>query len=276
MIDAHQHFWTLARDDYGWLSKDDPVLYRDFGPADLAPHLAQAGIAGSVLVQAAPTEDETRYLLSIAERTPWVRAVVGWVDLADPRVGDALDRLGEHAAFRGVRPMLQDLPDDAWILDDAPARGLRALEARGLGFDALVRPQHLPHLLRLLERHPELAVVVDHGAKPGIASGDFDAWARDIERIASGSRACCKLSGLVTEAATDWKLDDLRRWFEHLLACFGPGRLMWGSDWPVVDLAGGFERWRDATLELLGSLDAPARQAILGGTAADFYRIGTE
>ncbi len=273
MIDAHQHFWSLARDDYGWLSPDDRVLYRDFGPDDLGPHLARAGILRTVVVQAAPTLAETRYLLGLAATTDWVAGVVGWVDLASAEVEQNLDSFVSHAAFRGVRPMIQDIADDDWMLRDSLTLGLRALAQRNLSFDALVVPRHLPRLIRLLERHPDLSVVVDHAAKPPIRAGDFDSWASEIARMARQTNAYCKLSGLVTEAAGNWTPADLHPYVAHLLECFGSQRLMWGSDWPVVDLAGGFDRWRQASLELLAHLSDFECAAIFGGNAARFYAL---
>ena len=278
MIDSHQHFWTLARDDYGWLEPGDTVLYRDFGPEDLAPLLEEAGIAQSVLVQAAPTVAETRYLLGVAEQTDWVAAVVGWVPLDRPGVEHTLDELAAKPKFRGVRPMIQDIPQDDWMLGEALTPGFCAVAERGLSLDALVRPRHLPHLLRLLERHPDLPVVLDHGGKPEIRAACFDDWARDMAQIASQTSACCKLSGLVTEAAPQgqWRSEDLRPYVAHLLECFGPERLMWGSDWPVVDLAGGFARWRQATHGLIEALADGERGAILGETAKRFYRLDSK
>jgi L-fuconolactonase len=273
MIDAHQHFWSLTRDDYGWLSPDDAVLYRDFGPEQLEPHIAEAGISRTVLVQAAPTLAETHYLLGIAAATDWVAGVVGWVNLEAAEVERDLDTFVSHPAFRGVRPMIQDMADDDWMLGDSLTRGLQALNQRQLTFDALVLPRHLPRLIRLLDRHPDLRVVVDHAAKPSIRTGDFDAWASDMNRLASQTSACCKLSGLATEAAENWTASDLRPYVVHLLQCFGPQRLMWGSDWPVVDLAGGFDRWRQASVELLEGLGDPDRAAILGENAARFYAL---
>jgi L-fuconolactonase len=273
MIDAHQHFWTIARKDYGWLTPEDAVLYRDYGPADLAPHLQPAGITQTVVVQAAPTVDETRYLLALADETPWVAGVVGWVDLGAPDVAHTLDALASHRLFRGVRPMIQDIADDDWMLGDALTAGFQALVERDLGFDALVLPRHLPRLLRLLGRHPDLRVVVDHGAKPAIRDGAFDDWAQDVARLARETGACCKLSGLVAEADAGWQEADLRPYAEHLLACFGPERLLWGSDWPVVELAGGFERWRRASNGLLAGISEPERDAVLGGSATRFYRL---
>lgn len=273
MIDAHQHFWSVARDDYGWLSPSDPVLYRDFQPRDLAPLLEASGIRRSVVVQAAPTEAETRYLLDLAASTPWVAGVVGWVDLEARDAGERVAKLASSPRLLGVRPMIQDIPDDDWMLRETVAVGLRALVEHDLAFDALVMPRHLPRLLALLDRHPDLRAVVDHGAKPAIRDGAFDDWARDIGRIARETSACCKLSGLVTEARPDWTAEALRPYVAHLVECFGPERLLWGSDWPVVALAGGFERWRRASVELLADLTEPQRRAVLGGAAARFYRI---
>ncbi len=273
MIDAHQHFWTTKRDDYGWLTPEDATLYRDFGPDDLAPLIGGAGISRTVLVQAAPTVAETRFLLGIADRTEWVAGVVGWVALDEPGVEAHLDSLLRSPHLRGVRPMIQDIPDDDWMLREALAPGLQALRERALCFDALVHPRHLPRLLELLRRHPELRTVVDHAAKPEIRAGGFDGWAEDIAAVAGETDAFCKLSGLVTEAAPDWRPEDLRPYVAHLVECFGPERLMWGSDWPVVELAGGFERWRDASLALLSELDEEGRAAILGDTASRFYDL---
>ncbi len=250
------------------------MLYRDFGPADLVPRLEARGITQTVLVQAAPTVDETRYLLGLADRTPWVGAVVGWVPLDEPDAAlRALDELAAHPTLRGIRPMIQDLPDASWMLGEALTPGFERLIAAGLRFDALVKPPHLPHLLRLLERHPELRVVIDHGAKPDIAAGAFAAWAEPIARLARETGAVCKLSGLATEAGPDWSTADLRPFVDHLLACFGPDRLMWGSDWPVVELAGGFDPWWNATDTLLAELDETQRGAILEGTARRFYAL---
>ncbi len=274
MIDAHQHFWTTSRDDYGWLTPDDAVLYRDFGPADLEPLIDAAGIGRTVLVQAAPTVAETRYLLEIAEGADFVAGVVGWAPLDAPNAADVLDELAVHPKLVGVRPMIQDIADDDWMLGEAVGAGLHALAERDLAFDALVHPRHLTRLRELLDRNPTLRVVVDHAAKPSIAAGDFEGWAKDMAEIARETSACCKLSGLVTEASPDWATDDLRPFVDHLLDSFGPGRLMWGSDWPVVELAGGFGRWREATHVLLSELGEVERAEVLGGVAARFYRLG--
>lgn len=275
-VDAHQHFWRLSRGDYDWLTPDLSALHRDFEPADLEPLVAAAGIDRTVAVQAAPTTAETRFLLEIADATPWIAGVVGWVDLASASAPRELEALAEHPALRGIRPMIQDIEDDDWMLGDALRPGLASLVEHRLCFDALVHPRHLPNLLVLLARNPALPVVIDHAAKPDIAGGVREPWAGDLARIARETRAVCKLSGLVTEAAAEWKPDTLRPYVDHLLDCFGPERLLWGSDWPVVELAGGFAAWRDASRELLSPLSEAERSAVLGGNAARFYGLSTE
>jgi len=272
-IDSHQHFWSVERGDYGWLTPEQEVLYRDFGPADLEPLNRDAGVQRTVLVQAAPTVAETRFLLDLARRTSWIAGVVGWVDMASGEAPELLEALARDAKLRGVRPMIQDIPDLDWMLGPELEPALRALVELDLAFDALVRPVHLPNLLCLLERHPELRVVVDHGAKPSIAEGLIEPWASDLARIAGETGALCKLSGLVTEAGADWTPESLEPYLDRLLECFGPERLMWGSDWPVVDLAGGHASWRRVSEAYLSRLPATAREAILGGNAARFYQL---
>lgn len=273
-IDAHQHFWRLARGDYGWLTPDLATLYRDYEPGDLAPLLTERGIARTVLVQAAPTDAETDFLLELADQHASVGAVVGWVDLADSRAPERLDQLARHDCFRGVRPMIQDIDDDAWMLRDTLTPAFQAMTQLGLRFDALVLTRHLGHLVHLLDLHPDLPVVVDHGAKPDIASGGLKPWRKAMRPLAEHPGVYCKLSGLITEAAADWQIDDLRPYVEELFELFGADRLMWGSDWPVVNLAGGYAAWWEATKTLLADCSDADRDAMLGRTAGTFYGIG--
>jgi L-fuconolactonase len=275
-IDAHQHFWSLARGDYGWLRPELAPLYRDFLPADLAPLLAASGVHETIAVQAAPTVAETRYLLELAHGTPWIAGVVGWVDLEAPDAPSVIEALATDEKLVGVRPMIQDIADPSWMLRADLAPALRALERSGLTFDALVRPLHLRPLLALLERHPDLQVVVDHAAKPEIAGGAFEPWASELALVARETRACCKLSGLLTEAGSDRGLERLRPWAEHVLASFGAGRVMWGSDWPVVNLAGDYAGWRRTAEALLAPASAAERERVFGGTAARFYGVEKE
>jgi L-fuconolactonase len=271
-IDAHQHFWSLARGDYGWLTPALTPIYRDFSPNDLAPLLSARGIDKTILVQAAPTFAETLYLLELAERAPFVAGVVGWIDFDAADATSTIAKVAAgHPLLVGLRPMLHDIADDDWLLRPNLAAVFEAMTVQGLVLDALARPQHLPRVQEICERHPNLTVVVDHIAKPLIRERRLDPWRADIAAVARCSNAVCKLSGIATEAAPDWIVDGIKPYVDHVFEAFGPQRLLWGSDWPVVDLAGGYVRWWDATMALLKPLDAVARGAILGGNAARIY-----
>jgi L-fuconolactonase len=273
-LDAHQHVWRLDRGDYGWLTPALAPIYRDYSLADSKPHLDAAGIGGALLVQAAPTEAETGFLLEVAAASAGlVRGVIGWVDFEARDAHRRLERLARNPLLRGVRPMMQDIPDTDWMLGAALEPAFRAVVELELRFDALVQPRHLPNLRRLLDRHPDLRLVVDHAAKPRIAAGEREPWMSDMRAIARETGAWCKLSGLVTEASASWTVANLRPYADHLLDCFGPERLLWGSDWPVVELAGGFARWWAATAALLEPLEAASRERVLGENAAGFYGI---
>jgi L-fuconolactonase len=275
-VDAHHHVWRLERGDYGWLQPTSPhaPIYRDFGLDELRPSLAAAGIGATILVQAAPTVAETRYLLEVADASEGlVRGVVGWVDLAAPDAVATLAELAANPLLKSIRPMLHDLDDPAWILRDGVQPALSALTPLGLRFDALVRPRELKPLLRMLDRHPELAVVIDHCAKPDIAGGGWQPWADDIATIAANTSASCKLSGLVTEAGGDWTTTALRRYADHVLQCFGCERVLWGSDWPVLTLATSYAAWDAATRALLADLPVTDRNAVRGGNARRFYAL---
>ena len=277
-IDAHQHYWEPLRGDYDWMPPNDPVLARRYGPQDLAPALAAHGISHTVLVQAAATLEETEYLLGIADATPSVAAVVGWIDFEDPGQRRHLARLSRHPKFVGVRPMIQDIADVDWMLRPDIAWAFEALIDLDLTFDALGFPRHLDNFHSLISRYPDLRVVIDHCMKPQIRDhrGDpsaFDRWAAGMSRLAEDTGALCKLSGLVTESAEDWGVEDLRPCADHVLRAFGPKRVMWGSDWPVCRLRASYERWHDAATTLCADLGAEARDQIFGGTAARFYRL---
>jgi L-fuconolactonase len=270
-VDAHHHVWRIARGDYGWLTPDLPIC-RDYTLDDLRPLLGD--ITATVLVQAAPTEAETAFMLEVARGSGGlVRGVVGWTDLAHRDAPVRIARLADDPLAKGLRPMLQDIADTDWLLRGDLQPAITTIIEVGLRFDALVQPRHLSSLLCLLQRHPMLQVVIDHAAKPAIAEGAWEPWADDIARIARETAAFCKLSGLVTEAPPGWLADDLQRYTDHLLECFGANRLMWGSDWPVVDLAGGYSAWREATASLLAGLSLQERHAILGETARRFYQL---
>jgi L-fuconolactonase len=278
IIDAHHHLWKLARGDYGWIGGGvNPAVVaieRDY----LLEHYNMAArsnsVAGSVVVQAAPTIDETRWLLAQARASDGlVRGVVGWIDMVDPDAPRVLAELAQDRLLKGIRPMLQDIADVNWVLQRELDPAFRALIEHRLTFDVLIRPPHLEAALTLLQRYPELRAVIDHCAKPDIAGGMWQPWADLMRRIARETGAYCKLSGLVTEAKANWRVEDLRRYVEHILDCFGPERVVWGSDWPVMLLNADYERWLDATEALLQSLSAPERSRILWSNAIECYRL---
>jgi L-fuconolactonase len=275
-IDAHQHYWNPARGDYDWMPKDDSVLARPYGPADLKPHLDAHGIEGTVLVQAAATVNETEYMLGIADATPHVLGVVGWVDFERAEDRATLRRLAGHPKFRGVRPMIQDIADDGWMLRPEVQWGFRAVAEEGLVFDALGFPRHLANFLTILKRYPQMRVVVDHCMKPQIrdpAPESFRHWAEGMARIAGETGAFCKFSALVTEADPGWTVEDLRPCVEHVFAVFGPERILWGSDWPVCRLRCEYGRWRQVAETLTAHLPPAAKARVFGGTAAELYRL---
>ncbi|MDF0602270.1 amidohydrolase family protein [Psychromarinibacter sp. C21-152] len=275
-IDAHQHFWNPARGDHDWMPMDNETLARRYTPMDMAPAREAAGVAQTVLVQAAATVHETEYMLGIADATPHVGAVVGWVDFERPEDRAQLERLAGHPKFRGVRPMIQDIPDVDWMLKPEVQWGYRALAELGLSFDALGFPRHLANFLEVLTRYPEMRTVVDHCMKPDIAGHSpesFRVWADGMARIAGETGAYCKLSGLVTEAAADWSVEALRPYADHVLEVFGPARVMWGSDWPVVRLRCEYGDWLAAAEALTEGLSADEKARVFGGTAAEFYRL---
>ncbi len=275
-IDAHQHFWALERGDYGWLTPDLAPLYRDFGPDDLQRALTANRIDGTVLVQAAPTVAETKYMLALAAETPFVKGVVGWVDFEGADAVDQIATLAAHPALVGLRPMIQDIPDPDWMLRTDLGPAIEAMRAHGLVFDALTLPRHLTNLRRFIAAYPDLSVVIDHGSKPHIANRSFDAWATEMAGIAADTQASVKLSGLVTEAAQNWTVDDLKPYVEHLLEHFGPRRILWGSDWPVCTLAASYGTWCATTDVLLDGLSVADRAQILGLTAIRVYGLAAE
>lgn len=276
MIDAHQHYWNPARGDYDWMPMDNEILARQYAPADLTPHLKKYNIKATVLVQAAATIQETEYMLGIADAAPNVAGVVGWIDFEKPDDLTHLKRLAKHPKFLGVRPMIQDLPDVDWMLRSDVQWAFQAVSDLDLTFDALGFPQHLANFLTILKRYPDLRVVVDHCMKPQIRDHSPDNlafWADGMTRIAEQTKAFCKFSALVTEAKPDWSVADLRPYTDHLFTVFGPDRMMWGSDWPVCQLATTYEEWRDAAVELTSHLDEAGRAAVFGGTAKAFYQL---
>lgn len=273
VIDAHFHCWQLARDDYGWLTPELAPIYRDVAVKDWQAQSAPLGVRGGVLVQAAATEAETHFLLTQADASPGVLGVVGWVDMLAPDAPARIAALARHPRLKGLRPMLQDIADTQWILQPALAPALQAMVECGLVFDALVKPVHLPHIVTLARRHPDLRMVIDHAAKPDIAAGQWQPWADDMLRIAGETQAYCKLSGLMTEAGPKPAAGAVTRWAKRVLKSFGEQRVVWGSDWPVLELAGSYAQWWGETQQLLAPLDVASQAAVMGGNAKELYSL---
>jgi L-fuconolactonase len=277
-IDAHQHFWRLSKGFYGWLTPELEAIYADFEPAQMKPLLAAAGIDGTVTVQAVPDMRETEFLLRLAEKNPFIRGVVGWIDMETKDGIAALKRFGRNPLFKGIRPMIQEIMRVTWMLDAKLDPAYQTLVDLGLSFDALVKPQHLDTLAMLIGRHLDLSIIIDHGGKPAIreglgGAGGFDAWAPKIDRLARFPNVACKLSGLLTEAGPGATLDDLMPYLDHLYDVFGASRLMWGSDWPVLLLESDYARWNAMFAEWLSGKPDAARDEIMGGTATRLYRL---
>jgi L-fuconolactonase len=277
IVDSHQHFWDLERFDYPWLTDDLRPIRRNFSPSDLEPLLARRGVERTVVVQAISSVDETRYLLEIASRTEFVAGVVGWVDLAAPRVGTVLAdlRTGEGGHYLvGVRHQVHDEADPAWLLRDEVQHGLGEVADAGLTYDLLVRPRELPAALRIARAYSGLRLVVDHLAKPPIKAGEVEEWARAMAPFAELDNVYCKLSGMVTEADWNaWQPVDLVPYAQRVVEWFGEDRLMYGSDWPVCLLAASYGEVMDGLDEALGDLGDRARAKIYGGNAVAFYRL---
>ena len=276
MIDSHQHFWQPARGDYSWMPPDDPVLSRPYAPADLAASLEQTCVRQTVLVQAAPSVEETEYMLGIADATAHVAKVVGWINFEDPSQRQTLERLAQHPKFVGVRPMIQDIPDDKWMLRADVQWAYAAIIELDLTFDCLGFPRHLAHFHTLLTRYPEMRAVLDHCLKPQFrehSEANFQAWAEGMAALAADTQACCKISGLVTEADSDWRDATLKPYTDHVLNIFGAERVMWGSDWPVCRLRCSYADWHTQAQRLTEHLGPAAQQAIFSTTASNFYQI---
>ena len=275
IVDSHQHFWSLSTPWFDWPTPDLKPIYRDYAAEDLRPQVEAAGVSQTVIVQAAPRLEETTFILGIADETDFVAGVVGWIDLEQPGHLADLERFADNSKFRGVRPMIQSIPDVNWMLRPGLQPSLTAVERLGLTFDALVKPPHLEALVAFVDRYPNLPVVVDHGAKPEIAKGrdGFDAWADRIAAVAERPQVFCKLSGLLTEAGERTGVDDLRPFVDHLIDVFGPQRLMWGSDWPVVELAAPYSDWLAQARVFVAKLSETEQKLILGDVARMFYGL---
>ena len=269
VIDAHQHFWRLADRPGEWPTADLGPIFRDFEPADLEPLLKTAGVDGTVLVQTRESEDDTAYMLGLADCHDFIKGVVGWTDLKAANAPQRIAELVGHSKLKGFRPMLQGMSDLRWICDPAVEPAITAMIAHDLSFDALILPPHLPHFHEFAERNSQLRIVIDHGAKPCIADGKISEWRKGMEALSLLPNVHAKLSGLLTEAGGQ-PYQSVRPYAETILDLFGAERVMWGSDWPVLRLAGDYQSWHDQCREIV---PVQRHDAVFGGNASTFYRL---
>lgn len=262
LIDSHHHLWKYSVEQYGWINDEMSVLKRDFLAPELREVASQSGVDGFVSVQARQILEETTTLLEIAASEPLIRGVVGWVPLADPNVATILDQLSSEKLLKGVRHVVQDEPDDRFILGADFNRGIEQLKRRGLVYDVLIFAKQLPASIEFVDQHSDLPMVLDHIAKPTIRSDQFDEqWEKDFREIAKRDNLTCKFSGVVTEVRDQsWSVDTIRRYWDVALEAFTPSRLMFGSDWPVCLLKTGHQQWVETVNELASQL-SPSEQA---------------
>ncbi|NBD28230.1 amidohydrolase family protein [Paenibacillus glycinis] len=274
-IDAHQHYWKIHRGDYGWITPDNRMMYRDYLPKDLNPSLEQHQFDGTILVQAAPTLAETAFLLLLAEREESVKGVVGWIDLLSPNHFEDYRRFCANPKYAGFRIMIQDMVNPAIILEAGFVNALRVYADLGVPIDLLVTSNQLQILTELLKQVPNLRGVIDHIGKPQIAEGEFDFWARNMMVLASYPGIYCKLSGMVTEAEPhSWEYEQFVPYIRFILDCFGQQRTMFGSDWPVCLLAAGYAEVVEILERAMPETWTKEDQdRLFGLNAKEFYRL---
>lgn len=273
-IDSHQHFWHYDPVQYDWIDDSMAAIRRDFLPQDLAPILEAGGLDGAVAVQARQTLAETYWLLDLAKRHAFIKAVVGWVPLAAPDVVDHLDRLASHPKLRGIRHVVQGEPDPAFLDGPAFNAGVRDVTAHDLAYDLLVLTHQLPAAIAFVDRHPNQRFALDHIAKPRVEGAPPAEWRRLIGELARREHVACKFSGVVTEVpGRQWTAGLIQPYFDVALEAFGPRRLMFGSDWPVCLVASDHARWLECVATCAAALSAGERARLFGDTAAGFYRL---
>ncbi|MFC0470663.1 amidohydrolase family protein [Halalkalibacter kiskunsagensis] len=273
-IDAHQHYWKLDRGDYGWITPEITSLYRDFSPVDLAPLLKKHQIDQTILVQAAPTLEETEFILELSEKTNSIAGVVGWLDLEHPNYRTHFEMFSNHPKFVGFRLMIQDMDDASIILTQPYVDALTYFSDKEVPVDLLVVHHQLPVLIELLEKVPHLRGVVDHIGKPAIGSNEMETWKGFISQISTYENVYCKLSGMITEASHEWKEGDFVPYIQHVLQEFGTLRVMFGSDWPVCLLKGSYEDVVAVLNHALPvSMTEREKDDLFGGNAARFYKL---
>jgi L-fuconolactonase len=273
-IDSHNHFWRYRAHEYAWIGDDMHVIRRNFLPSDLLVNLRAAGIVGTIAVQVRQTVQETEWLLQLSDAHDFIRGVVGWVPLGEPTLNAVLERVCQHRQLKGVRHVIHDEPDDEFILRANFNRGIQQLQRFGLVYDVLIFERHLPQAIEFIDRHPGQIFVIDHVAKPRIRIKEMSPWRERIIELAQRDNVYCKISGMVTEASwTEWKPEDLKPYFDVVLAAFGARRLMFGSDWPVLLVASSYSLWAETVQKFISHLSSTEQDRILGGTATEVYGL---
>lgn len=276
-VDAHQHFWDFDPVRDAWITEDMEAIRRDFTPYDLLDTLKRNGVSGTVAVQANPSENETSFLVDIAERNDFIMGVVGWVDFLSSGVGERLDFYHRSTArLKGFRHIVQAEPDSEFLLGKEFCSGISLLAGYGYTYDILIYPHQLPSAIRFVEKFPEQDFVIDHLAKPNIKNREIEPWATHMRDISKHPRVCCKVSGMVTEA--DWRIwqpEDLKPYLDVVFEAFGPERLMFGSDWPACLVAADYQRVKGVVTDYIAPYTPEQRAGVMGGNATRFYRLET-
>ena len=273
-VDSHHHFWNYSVQEYGWIGEPMKAIRRTFEPSDLKAAVAPVGVDAVVSVQARQTVEETDFLLAHASKNEFIRGVVGWVPLVEEGVENVIEHYKAHAKFKGVRHVVQDEPDVNFIMRDDLSRGVSQLKKFGLVYDILIFERQLKPSIQFVDRHPDQVFVLDHIAKPKIKAGELEPWTTDIREMAKRPNVYCKISGMVTEADWEkWTPETLRPYIDTVLAAFGPKRLMFGSDWPVMLVACPYSHWWQVVNTAIAGLSESERDRILGLTAVEAYKL---
>ncbi|MBN1181456.1 MAG: amidohydrolase family protein [Bacteroidales bacterium] len=274
IIDTHHHFWHYNTDDFGWINEEMKTIRRDFLPAHLHNEITQAGVDGVISVQARQIEDETRWLLKMARNNEFIKGVVGWLPLVNKNVDHLIAKYAYDKNLKGLRHVVQDEPDDQFILRDDFNKGVSLLKRYNLVYDILIFEKHLPYTIQFVDKHPNQAFVLDHIAKPKIKDNIFSPWKENIIELAKRENVYCKISGMVTEADfKDWSEDQLKPYVDVVIEAFGSKRLMLGSDWPVCLVATEYNKWIDLVKKFIVKLSSDEQERILGKNAVEVYRL---
>jgi len=273
-IDAHHHFWHYNKEEFGWINDKMSVIRRDFLPSDLLAEINTAGIDAVVSVQARQTLQETEQLIKYAQENEFIKGVVGWLPFCEVDIQKYLEKYSNKSCLKGLRHVIQDEPDDDFILREDFNLGVSLLKDFGLVYDILIFEKHLPQTIEFVKKHPNQRFVLDHIAKPKIKKGQLQPWRKHIEELGCFENVYCKISGMVTEAdLSNWTLEQLKPYYEIVLDAFGPGQLMFGSDWPVCLCACKYGQWVETVQQLISQLSCSEQDAIMGENAIRAYGL---